>query len=194
MKDGAIAGTLEAGQHRSGPAVVGERSLLGRRSSRARRGRRSATAHPSASARSRDVSRAVRAAVEIHDVRVGAVARHDDDQRLGGRRRSIRRGSRRPGCRRSRRRQRRNRVRRRSGRTCSSPRPTRCRSTFRSRRGDGPVFGRPGRSRRPPNRAGRPRQSGAEIAMDRSIPACCPVVVCRSAGVTRTATSVPALR
>ena len=139
------------------------------------------------SARRRHVVRAVRPAVEVLHVRVGAVAGQDDDERLG--RRGVLldvdlagrdvdevagRGVERvlePG---------------RAPRVARLAR-TGCRSTSRTRRGGGSGSCRRAPSRRSTNTAASAPTCGAEIAIERSMPACWPTLVERSAGVMRVA-------
>ena len=113
------------------------------------------------SAGRRDVVAAVRAAVEVHDVRIGAVPGQDDDQRLvrrgvlldmdlAGRDVDDVAGAAPP-----------SRARCRSGPTCSGPSPRGCRSRSRNRRGGGCASSRRARSTRGPCTAGRPRPSAA---------------------------------
>ena len=140
-----------------------------------------------ASAGRGDVVRAVRPAIEVDDVRVGAVAGQDDDQRL--RRRRVRLdmdlagrdvdevaglGVERvldPG--------------RSVG--VAPPRPTGCRSTSRSRRDGGSGSGRRAPSTRSTSTAGPTRRSASRWRSTAPCPACWPMVVWRSVGLIRTA-------
>ena len=159
LQDEPFVAAGDRRQARAGPTVIGE-VLLGQPAEPELLEELAERPRSPASAGSRHVERAVRATVDVDDVRVGAVASHHDAQRLGvrGVRLDVDLAGRDvdevPGtsvepaldC--------------RSARTYSSPPPRRCRSRSRSRRGDGRASGRRGRSTPPPNRAARRRPSG----------------------------------
>ena len=177
LEDEPRVTAIQRGQRRARPAVVRERDFgdagqpvpFEELSERPRRLR--------PSARRRHVVGPIGTAVEIDDVRIGAVPRQHDDQRLGRRRVGLDVDL--------------------AGRDVDEVAGPRRHRLLDAGRAPGvvggagqdvdrglavavvvdPGLGRPARSRRSTNRAARSRRVGFEIAIERSMPGCWPTVV-----------------